>query len=160
MAAWVSPKVYAILCKSEEGKDIIERLPDMTQDECQMELDRFFGDSNQEYNQAKIDDEAEASREREIGNEEIKEEEYDEPLDEEALDIAFKDFYEMEESTRGERYNEIIHRLEDVDNYDKNHLKPKDIVNAKNNLKEVTGSSELTEKNTASCTCSRRWRSC
>ncbi len=75
--AWVSPRVYAILSKSEEGKDIIEQLPDMTQDECQEELDRFFGKggkgykSNAEYSQAKFDDEAEEERYKSIGDEEV-----------------------------------------------------------------------------------------
>lgn len=63
--AWVSPKVYAILSQSEEGKDIIERLPDLTQEECQEELDAFFGDggkgasSGNDYLKAKKDDEFE-----------------------------------------------------------------------------------------------------
>lgn len=81
--AWVSPKVYAILSSSEEGKDIIERLPDMTQDECQEELDSFFGDggkgssSGEEYGQAKMDDKAEEERYKAIGNEEVSPKDYD-----------------------------------------------------------------------------------
>lgn len=75
--AWVSPKVYAILSSSEEGKDIVERLPDMTQDECQKELDAFFGEggkgssSGEEYGQAKMDDEAEERAYQEMGDEEV-----------------------------------------------------------------------------------------
>lgn len=75
--AWVSPRVYAILSKSEEGKDIIERLPDMTQNECSQELDKFFGKggkgykSNAEYSQAKFDDEAEEERYKLMGDEEV-----------------------------------------------------------------------------------------
>lgn len=82
--AWVSPKVYAILSKSEEGKDIIERLPDLTQDECQEELDAFFGEggkgasSSDDYGQAKIDDEAEEEeRYKAIGDEEVSEKDYE-----------------------------------------------------------------------------------
>ena len=41
---WVSKKVYAILNQSEEGKDIIERLPDMSQEETEKEVDAFFSD--------------------------------------------------------------------------------------------------------------------
>lgn len=71
--AWVSPRVYTILSKSEEGKDIIERLPDLSQEECEKELDAFFGSSNEEYNQAKADDEAEEERYKAIGDEEVSE---------------------------------------------------------------------------------------
>ena len=85
--AWVSPKVYAILRQSEEGKDIIERLPDLTQEECQEELDAFFGDGgkgvskNQEYRQAKFDDETEEKRYNDITNEKISEKDLDDEED-------------------------------------------------------------------------------
>lgn len=68
--------MYAILSKSEEGKDIIEQLPDMTQDEFSQALDEFFGkggkgyESNAEYSQAKIDDEAEEKRYESMDGEE------------------------------------------------------------------------------------------
>ena len=81
--AWVSPRVYAILSKSEEGKDIIEKLPDLTQDECQAELDAFFGEggkgasSSNEYGQAKMDDEAEENAYKAQGDEEISEKDYE-----------------------------------------------------------------------------------
>lgn len=73
--AWVSPRVYSILSKSEEGKDIIEQLPDLTQDECQEELESFFGEggkgasSSNEYSQAKMDDEAEEERYKSMSGE-------------------------------------------------------------------------------------------
>lgn len=63
--AWVSPKVYAILNNSEEGKDIIERLPELSQDECDDLVDEFFGNSgkgsssNADYMKAKEDEEFE-----------------------------------------------------------------------------------------------------
>ena len=41
--AWVSPKVYAILSSSEEGKDILEGIGEKSQDEVDKELDEFFG---------------------------------------------------------------------------------------------------------------------
>ena len=81
--AWVSPRVYAILSSSEEGKDIIEQLPDMTQDECSQALDEFFGKggkgykSNAEYSQAKFDDEAEEERYKSMGDEEVADEDAD-----------------------------------------------------------------------------------
>lgn len=81
--AWVSPKVYAILSKSEEGKDILEGIADKDQAEVDKEVDAFFGKggkgykSNAEYSQAKIDDEAEEERYKAIGDEEISEKDYD-----------------------------------------------------------------------------------
>lgn len=81
--AWVSPKVYAILSSSEEGKDIIEKLPDMSQEECQKELDNFFGEGGKgasqgkEYGQAKFDDEAEEERYKAISDEEVSEKDYE-----------------------------------------------------------------------------------
>lgn len=40
---WVSPKVYAILNNSEEGKDILEGLADKSQEEVDKEVAAFFG---------------------------------------------------------------------------------------------------------------------
>ena len=90
--AWVSPRVYAILSSSEEGKDIIEQLPDMTQDECSQALDEFFGKggkgykSNAEYSQAKMDDETEERIYKEMGDEEVSEKDYEDDDEEEIPD--------------------------------------------------------------------------
>ena len=75
--AWVSPKVYAILSKSEEGKDILEGIADKDQDQVNKEVDEFFGQGGKgfkyasEYGQAKIDDEAEERVYKEQGDEEL-----------------------------------------------------------------------------------------
>lgn len=80
--AWVSPKVYAILSQSEEGKDIIERLPDLTQDECSAELDKFFnsasGASSKDafFEARRIEQEDEDLYHR-IGDEEVSERDYE-----------------------------------------------------------------------------------
>lgn len=85
--AWVSPKVFAILSSSEEGKDIIEKLPDLSQEECQAELDAFFGEggkgasSGEAYGKAKSDDEAEERAYKEQGDKEVSEEDYEEGHD-------------------------------------------------------------------------------
>ena len=50
--AWVTPKVYAILSQSDEGKNIVEKLPTISQDECEHLLDEFFGDG-EDYKKAK-----------------------------------------------------------------------------------------------------------
>jgi hypothetical protein len=98
--AWVSPKVYAILSSSEEGKDIIERLPDMTQDECSQELDEFFGEGGKgasqgkEYDQAKFDDQADEERYKAIGDEEVSEKDYEDDYDERLEPTAYKIFKE------------------------------------------------------------------
>ena len=61
--AWVSPKVYAILQSSEEGKDILEGIADKTQEEVDKELDAFFGNGgkgfsrSEDYKQAKSTEE-------------------------------------------------------------------------------------------------------
>ena len=97
--AWVSPRVYAILSSSEEGKDIIEQLPDMTQDECSQALDEFFGKggkgykSNAEYSQAKMDDETEERIYKEMGDEEVSEKDYEDDDEEEIPDLD-KDTFE------------------------------------------------------------------
>lgn len=63
--AWVSAKVYAILSKSEEGKDIIERLPDMSDEERDEAVDEFFSNTGKgasfgnDYQKAREDDEFE-----------------------------------------------------------------------------------------------------
>ena len=81
--AWVSPKVFAILSASEEGKDIIEKLPDMTQEEASAEIDAFFGEggkgasSGEEYSQAKSDYEQEEEHYKAIGDEEVSEKDYE-----------------------------------------------------------------------------------
>lgn len=75
--AWVSPKVYAILSKSEEGKDILEGIADKSQEEVDKEVDAFFGKggkgykSNAEYSQAKMDDEEEENAYKSMGDEEV-----------------------------------------------------------------------------------------
>ena len=113
--AWVSPKVYAILSKSEEGKDIIERLPDLTQDEASQEIDAFFGEggkgfsSGEEYNQAKFDDEAEEERYKALGDEEVSEKDYvDEPkgeVTEEEISEALADYeWQITDSTTVGQY--------------------------------------------------------
>lgn len=124
--AWVSPRVYAILSKSEEGKDIIEQLPDMTQDECSQALDEFFGKSgkgyksNAEYSQAKMDDETEERIYKEMGDEEVSEkddedDDYEEEFDletEKAKKILRKWGYEPEEEWTDEQIDDVVSQLE------------------------------------------------
>lgn len=56
---WVSPKVYAILSQSEEGKDILEGIADKDQATVDKEVDAFFGNGGKgasrgvEYKKAK-----------------------------------------------------------------------------------------------------------
>lgn len=79
--AWVSPRVYAILSKSEEGKDILEGIADKDQDQVNKEVDAFFGKGGkgfkdaEAYGQAKIDDEAEENAYKQMGDEEVAEHE-------------------------------------------------------------------------------------
>lgn len=47
--AWASKKQYAILNSSEEGKDLIEKLPDLSQNEFQVEFGKFIGKSGSSY---------------------------------------------------------------------------------------------------------------
>lgn len=60
--AWVSPKIYAILKSSEEGKDILEGIAEKDQAEVDKEVDAFFSDggkgysSNADYQKAKDED--------------------------------------------------------------------------------------------------------
>lgn len=76
--AWVSPKIYAILKSSEEGKDILEGIADKDQAEVDKEVDAFFGkggkgekDANA-YTKAKMDDKAEENEYQSMGNGEAK----------------------------------------------------------------------------------------
>lgn len=86
--AWVSAKVYAILSKSDEGKDIIEQLPDLSQDECDDLVDEFFSNggkgasSSADYLKAKEDDEFEAQALRDMDKEDdYNPDDYDEEQD-------------------------------------------------------------------------------
>lgn len=54
--AWASKKQYAILMESEEGKDLVEKLPDMSQDEFQVEFGKLIGKSGQTYNKEDYED--------------------------------------------------------------------------------------------------------
>lgn len=76
--AWVSPKIYAILKSSEEGKDILEGIADKDQAEVDKEVDAFFGkggkgekDANA-YTKAKMDDKEEENAYQSMGDEEAK----------------------------------------------------------------------------------------
>lgn len=78
--AWVSPKVYAILKSSEEGKDILEGIAEKDQAEVDKEVDAFFGkggkgekDANA-YTKAKMDDKEEENAYQSMGDEEAKKE--------------------------------------------------------------------------------------
>lgn len=47
--AWASKKQYAICMESEEGKDLIEKLPQMEQDEFNVEFGKLLGKSGASY---------------------------------------------------------------------------------------------------------------
>lgn len=47
--AWVSKKQYAILKESEEGKDLIEQLPNLSQNDFQIEFGKLLGKTGQTY---------------------------------------------------------------------------------------------------------------
>ena len=47
--AWASKKQYAICMESEEGKDLIEDLPNMSQDEFNVEFGKLLGKSGSSY---------------------------------------------------------------------------------------------------------------
>lgn len=91
--AWVSPKVYAILSKSEEGKDIIERLPDMSDEERDEAVDEFFSNTGKgasfgnDYKKAKEDDEFEESVYRNADTD------YSKDLDEDKDKKAYEEQY-------------------------------------------------------------------
>lgn len=75
--AWVSPKVYAILKSSEEGKDILEGIGEKDQAEVDKEVDAFFGkggkgekDANA-YTKAKMDDKEEENAYQSMGDKEV-----------------------------------------------------------------------------------------
>lgn len=76
--AWVSPKIYAILKSSEEGKDILEGIADKDQAEVDKEVDAFFGKGGKgekdasAYTKAKMDDKEEENAYQSMGDEEAK----------------------------------------------------------------------------------------
>lgn len=120
--AWVSPKVYAILSSSEEGKDIIERLPDLSQDEAEKEIDAFFGEggkgfaSSEDYGKAKADYEAEENAYKSLVDAEIKEEEYEdkpEEVSEEEISEALADYQWMvtDKTKAGQFAQEVADKL-------------------------------------------------
>lgn len=115
--AWVSPKVYAILSRSEEGKDIIEKLPDMTDEEKDKAIDEFFGNSGKgssfsaDYKRAKEDDE----REKDFDYDEDYERSYGPrwELDEDERQEAIDDIIETFDFSKKVNLNEIANYLED-----------------------------------------------
>lgn len=124
--AWVSPKVYAILSSSEEGKDIIERLPDMTQDECSKELDAFFGEggkgfsSGNDYNQAKIDDETEERLYKEQGDKEVSEEDLE---DDEGEDTKIVDINDNDDGEDTKLVSKIYHSVTNDEDFSEDYIK-------------------------------------
>lgn len=54
--AWASKKQYAILMNSEEGKDLIQDLPNLSQDEFQVEFGKILGKSGVSYNRNEDED--------------------------------------------------------------------------------------------------------
>lgn len=54
--AWASKKQYAILMNSEEGKDLIQDLPNLSQDEFQVEFGKILGKSGASYNRDEDED--------------------------------------------------------------------------------------------------------
>lgn len=69
---WVSPKVYAILMKSEDGKDIIEGIGDKPQDQVDREVDAFFASSKGDGKKAVNDAEHQTKNDPKSQNEEDK----------------------------------------------------------------------------------------
>ena len=116
---WVSPKVYAILNSSEEGKDIIERLPDLSQDECDKMVDDFFGNgkgssSKDKYAKAKEDDDFERNVWEHLDDKDDEEE--DEISDEDKMK---KEVIEdgKENWVRNEKDQEVWDNLTDDEKY-------------------------------------------
>lgn len=111
--AWVSPKVYAILSNSEEGKDIIEKLGEMSQDECDKEVSAFFGEggkgsaSSEDYAKAKEEDSA---FEKEQGS--IESDDYNQEISESAQKTKFSGNYKKAE---GKDYTNIKSKKKRLD---------------------------------------------
>lgn len=156
--AWVSPKVYAILSKSEEGKDILEGIADKSQEEVDKEVDAFFGKggkgykSNAEYSQAKMDDKAEEERYKSMDDEEVSEKDYEDNTDEDTEEdgSVYEEYNlekdEIEEKLREEfdlsntskervvdyiRENFGVHRISDATEIANDILGNKDFSNGK-----------------------------
>lgn len=54
--AWASKKQYAICMESEEGKDLIEKLPKLSQDEFQVEFGKLLGKTGASYDKNEDED--------------------------------------------------------------------------------------------------------
>lgn len=117
--AWVSGKVYAILSSSEEGKDIIQKLPELTQEEASKEIDAFFGEggkgasSSNDYLQAKSDDEAEENAYKAMLEEDASDKDLEQDVSEEEISEHLAD-YEWsitENTTAGQYAQECADRL-------------------------------------------------
>ena len=134
--AWVSAKVYAILSKSNEGKDIIEQLPDLTQDECDDLVDEFFSNSgkgassNADYLKAKEDDEFEAQAFRNMDNKEVNEEDDDLPWwdkpDKDEVKQAYGDKDDNSDFviTKGDTFGLEEHHLDEIETLAENANMP------------------------------------
>lgn len=61
--AWSSKKQYAIMMSSKEGKDLIEKMPDLSQDEFQEEFSKLLGKSGEQSTPKQEDKKPETKKE-------------------------------------------------------------------------------------------------
>ena len=66
--AWASKKQYAICMESEEGKDLIEKLPKLSQDEFQVEFGKLLGKTGASYDKNEDEDYNDSDNEDDLPN--------------------------------------------------------------------------------------------
>lgn len=91
---WVSPKVYAILSRSEEGKDILEGIADKDQATVDKEVDAFFGSGGKGSAQAEEYAKAKGKKPKQEEIDEDYERSYGEVPDKEEEPEEYKQYME------------------------------------------------------------------
>ena len=102
--AWASKKQSEILMKSEEGKDLIEKLPNLSQDDFQIEFGKILEKSKISYNRDEDEDYAEDKYDDYfLSEEEVRSPELVKEMEEDAKD----------EQEAIDEYNETLEKVED-----------------------------------------------
>lgn len=117
--AWASKKQSEILMKSEEGKDLIEKLPTLSQDDFQVEFGKVLGKSDISYNRDEDEDYVEDKYDEDVRSPElVKEMEEDAKDEQEAID----EYEETLENVEDENTKEQIEKIQDEEVAHKEYL--------------------------------------
>lgn len=129
--AWASKKQSEILMKSEEGKDLIEKLPTLSQDDFQVEFGKILGKSEISYNRDEDEDYVEDKYDDYfLSEEDVRSPELVKEMEEDAKDEqeAIDEYDETLENVEDENTKKQIEKIQEEEVAHKEYLE-----NAKDN---------------------------